>query len=232
MTTRCGIYRIVNTVTGVFYIGSSKNIPCRWRTHLKQLRHNTHGNQKLQNSWNKHGEQAFSFEVIEPCPEQGMRERETYWIQATWMFNYNLSEKGTGNVRRGWHHTPETIAKMKSKKHRPYTEKEKLAQSLRLRGIPKTYEHRQNISKAKKGKDSLSPEAHKRQAISLSQTIKGENNPNFGHRWGEKQRNKMSHTLATKTYNFTCDHCSRIFTGVTRSSYGGHRRKCLLYSST
>jgi group I intron endonuclease len=227
----------MNTAKGIPYIGSSKDISRRWDQHRRRLKKGNHCNPKLQAAWNKYGESVFACEPIEFIPEHELQERETYWIQVTWPFNYNISRRGDRievPVRRGWKHKLETRTKISlahlGKKHRPYTEEEKLAQSLRLRGRAVTWG--QKISDSKKGKDFLSPEAHKRQAESLSKVIKGKNNPNFGHRWTEEQRQKMSKTLETLKYNFVCDRCNRVFTAVTRSSYGGHRRKCLLYTST
>ena len=51
----CGVYKIVNTVNGKIYIGSSKNIDRRWNEHIRVLELNAHNNQHLQNAWNKYG---------------------------------------------------------------------------------------------------------------------------------------------------------------------------------
>lgn len=59
---KSGIYKIINTITGDYYIGSSVNLYHRICQHYQKLRKNIHGNFKLQNSYNKHGE--FSFKVF------------------------------------------------------------------------------------------------------------------------------------------------------------------------
>lgn len=79
---RCGIYRIINTVTGLSYIGSAKNFERRYRSHLSDLRLNRHHSSKLQNSWNKYGEANFEFVVIECCAECDLLVREQHWIDA------------------------------------------------------------------------------------------------------------------------------------------------------
>lgn len=61
---KLAVYRIVNTVSGSYYIGSSTNLYERWRTHRTKLRAGTHPNPQLQASWRKHGESAFSFVII------------------------------------------------------------------------------------------------------------------------------------------------------------------------
>jgi len=61
---KIAVYRIVNTVSGTYYVGSSTNLYERWRTHRKKLRAGTHPNPKLQASWRKHGEAAFTFIIL------------------------------------------------------------------------------------------------------------------------------------------------------------------------
>ena len=75
------IYKIENIVTNDFYIGSAVDYTYRKWVHLKRLRENRHHNAILQNSWNKHGESAFSFSIIEEVlNKEQLIEREQYWI--------------------------------------------------------------------------------------------------------------------------------------------------------
>jgi group I intron endonuclease len=60
-----GVYRIVNLVTGGSYVGSSRNLRRRFARHLTDLRRGRHHADYLQRSWNKHGEAAFRFEILE-----------------------------------------------------------------------------------------------------------------------------------------------------------------------
>lgn len=77
---RSGIYCIVNTDNQKKYVGSSKNIYQRLQKHRTYLRKNMHENKKLQNSWNKHGEDSFQYYVLEFCPEEQLIEREQFHI--------------------------------------------------------------------------------------------------------------------------------------------------------
>lgn len=61
---KIAVYRILNTESGTYYLGSSTNLYERWRTHRKKLRARTHPNPKLQASWTKHGEDKFAFIII------------------------------------------------------------------------------------------------------------------------------------------------------------------------
>jgi group I intron endonuclease len=60
-----GIYLIRNTVDGRVYVGSTVNIPRRWRLHRLYLNKGSHHCPPLQGAWIKHGESAFVFDIIE-----------------------------------------------------------------------------------------------------------------------------------------------------------------------
>jgi len=60
-----GIYRITNKLNNKRYIGSAIDLAARWRTHRFRLSNNNHHSIKLQRSWSKHGEDTFTFEVLE-----------------------------------------------------------------------------------------------------------------------------------------------------------------------
>jgi group I intron endonuclease len=71
-TNSAGIYKIVNIVDDIVYIGETaqrKGIAQRFRNWKNRLRNNISTNQKLQADWNKLGETAFTFEVIYSGPE-------------------------------------------------------------------------------------------------------------------------------------------------------------------
>lgn len=58
-----GIYKIINRVNGKYYVGSSKNILSRWKSHRYELSHNCHKNVRLQNDYNR-GD-TFEYMIIE-----------------------------------------------------------------------------------------------------------------------------------------------------------------------
>jgi group I intron endonuclease len=63
------IYQITNMLTGDFYVGSAQSFARREWQHRYSLRKNTHKNPHMQASWNKYGEEAFVFEVLEEVGE-------------------------------------------------------------------------------------------------------------------------------------------------------------------
>ncbi len=80
------VYQIIHLETGRSYIGSSSPYLIyekpRWRAHLSELRKGTHHAKPLQEAWNKYGETAFAWhvlEIIEPCPKGYERTRELWW---------------------------------------------------------------------------------------------------------------------------------------------------------
>jgi hypothetical protein len=94
-SSQTGIYAIKNIVDDRVYIGStSDSFKRRWYNHKYTLGKNTHGNRHLQNSWNKHGEDAFEFSVIEGVDDgKLLSEREQYWIDY-----YTATDGGCYNI--------------------------------------------------------------------------------------------------------------------------------------
>jgi len=86
------IYKITNLITKDFYIGSAINFNNRKWGHISSLRKNKHKNQFIQNSWNKYGEDAFIFEVVEIVDKkENLITREQYWID-TLSPTFNLAK--------------------------------------------------------------------------------------------------------------------------------------------
>lgn len=74
------IYTIENTVNGRLYVGRTNNPDMRKRGHFSELRRGVHGNPKLQNAFNKYGEAAFKFNVVESCESEAIRDKEQEWF--------------------------------------------------------------------------------------------------------------------------------------------------------
>lgn len=76
-----GIYVIENAISKSFYIGSAVNIKNRWCRHKSDLRSGYHKNPHLQNAWNKYGEIAFIFKIIEENIDKScLIDKEQYYI--------------------------------------------------------------------------------------------------------------------------------------------------------
>lgn len=72
------VYKLTNTVTGKFYIGSTLNFKARMKYHRYSYSHNA--NVELGSDIAKYGWSAFSAEILEECTPENVRARERYYI--------------------------------------------------------------------------------------------------------------------------------------------------------
>jgi len=110
---RGGIYVIAHIASGKAYVGSAVNFKRRFNSHRSSLALNKHHSGKLQNAWNKYGESAFSFSIIEVVPEaRDLVAREQAWIDEmdSVARGYNISP--TAGSPLGVKHSAETCAKV------------------------------------------------------------------------------------------------------------------------
>ncbi|MEI5909657.1 GIY-YIG nuclease family protein [Bacillus spongiae] len=69
--TEMGVYQIKNQQNGKIFMGSSMDLRGIFNRHKFELKFNNHKNRALQNDWNKHGHEMFSFDVLEKIkPEE------------------------------------------------------------------------------------------------------------------------------------------------------------------
>lgn len=59
-----GVYYILNVHNHRIYIGQSEDVEQRFKSHLSALRRQGHNNKALQTDWDRHGELAFTFDVL------------------------------------------------------------------------------------------------------------------------------------------------------------------------
>jgi group I intron endonuclease len=75
------VYVIRHLESGKVYVGSARNPRMRCTEHVRALHKGVHHSRHLQNAWNKYGESAFVFEVIEPVLfVEDLLSREQYWM--------------------------------------------------------------------------------------------------------------------------------------------------------
>ena len=94
-----GIYKITNTITGDFYIGSSKNIKQRWAVHKCQSRWNRYSNSQLYLDMNKYGLDNFEFQVLVEVEEGKLKDAEQKFIE-TLKPTYNDRNANGYNIER------------------------------------------------------------------------------------------------------------------------------------
>lgn len=108
-----GIYQIRNRRNGKRYLGSALNLSKRWSNHVTRLRKRHHNNPHLQAAWDKYGEEAFVFEVLEQDLEATVLiVREQHHLDhADWKKLYNIDR--VAGSRLGHTHTEATKAKLR-----------------------------------------------------------------------------------------------------------------------
>jgi group I intron endonuclease len=118
-----GVYFIINSKSGKFYIGSSKNCRKRKNNHLAYLRNNKHACKYLQYAFNKEGENLFKFFCIEKTDR--LEEREQFFLDLFRDSNllYNSLKSayrvtGEQHPMFGKTHTIEARAKIKQARER------------------------------------------------------------------------------------------------------------------
>jgi group I intron endonuclease len=166
---RAGVYSIKNKKNGKVYVGSAIDISRRFGEHLKMFHKGNHENDHLQKSWNKYGEEAFTFDIeffckpndLVSCEQQFI---DTYSQNIGWDNMYNINpvagsslgrkhtedsllkmsqqQSGEGNGFYGKKHSPESIEKMRE------SHKGKEAWN---KGIPWTDDIKEKISNSKIG---------------------------------------------------------------------------------
>lgn len=171
------IYKILNKVTGDFYVGSTwKELRRRQSEHVSKLRKGNHHSPYLQNSWNKHGEDNFQFQVVEELifPMEYTREyineyllnQEVYWIG-----NLNPAYNVCKEIRRG------RIGRKKSQQ-----EIDKIQE--KRKGFKHSLETREKIRLIRLG--SRNSEESKRK---VSEKLKGKSTRGSG--WKETEEQKI-----------------------------------------
>jgi len=114
-----GVYQIKNVVNGKVYIGSTKCFQVRTWQHCSSLRTQSHHCKKLQNSWNKYGDGAFLFEVLEVVEGDRLArttKEQKYINQYLDKWEMCLNDKPKAVQKQGpWSLTPErTREKLKT----------------------------------------------------------------------------------------------------------------------
>ena len=90
----CAVYKITNTITGDFYIGSSKDVKHRWMQHKCPSKWNDNSNSPMYIDMRKYGKDKFVFEVLEEVEPDKLKETEQYFIETLKPTYNNINAKG------------------------------------------------------------------------------------------------------------------------------------------
>src|ERR1017187_2524807 len=143
------IYKIQNIINGKCYVGQTiRKFDARIYRHKYDLFDNKHFNIKLQNAWNKYGEDKFIFEQIDTASTiSELNSKEIEWAITLDSYNngYNIRECG-GSKGKQSKETKEKLSK--SRKGRSLSEEHKQKISKSSKGRVFSKEHKQKLSLA------------------------------------------------------------------------------------
>lgn len=129
---KSGVYQIILNDDGRSYIGSAINIQSRWQNH-RILSRSTGTKQVIAKALAKYGIENFEWKVLEYCPTNILIAREQYWLDTIRPF---IDENNGWNVRKVADSNLGIARSTESRKK----------QSAATIGVPKTDEHKRNMS--------------------------------------------------------------------------------------
>lgn len=88
------VYKIVNTVTGEFYVGSSVDVKHRWANHKCPSKWKDNPNSLLYKAMQEYGLGCFSFEILEEVETQYLKQVEQSFIDTLNPTYNNINAKG------------------------------------------------------------------------------------------------------------------------------------------
>lgn len=93
------VYKITNTITGDFYIGSSKNVKHRWVDHKCPSKWKQNPNSQLYKDMQKYGVDKFELEILAEVEPEKLKETEQKFIE-TLKPSYNNYNANGLNVEK------------------------------------------------------------------------------------------------------------------------------------
>ena len=94
-----GIYKITNTITGDFYIGSSKDVKRRWVSHKLPSIWKECPNSPMYQDMRKYGVDKFVFEILAEVEPEKLKETEQKFIE-TLKPTYNRNNAKGLNIEK------------------------------------------------------------------------------------------------------------------------------------
>ena len=99
-----GIYKITNTITNDFYIGSSKNVKRRWESHKWPSTWKKYPDKQLYQDMQKYGVDKFELQIIAEVEADKLKEREQQFIELLKPAYNNYNASGLNIERRKEYH--------------------------------------------------------------------------------------------------------------------------------
>ena len=116
-----GIYKITNTITGDFYIGSSKDVKKRWASHKCKSTWNKCPSNPMYQDMQKYGVDKFAFEILAEVEEGSLKEMEQQFIEMLNPTYNNYNAKGRDIERQKEYEKSDKVKKY----HKEYQKSDK-----------------------------------------------------------------------------------------------------------
>lgn len=147
-----GIYRIYHKDSGKSYIGQSNKIENRVKCHFRALRNGDHYNQLFQNAYNKYGESAFAWQIVEICEVCELTYNEQLWVDNL-KYSYGIyNTLEIAGSTRGFTHSQKAKDKIsKAHKNKPKSEEHKQKLRESALGRKHTLEAKMRMSASQMG---------------------------------------------------------------------------------
>ena len=88
------VYKITNTITGDFYIGSSKNVKSRWVSHKCPSTWKNKPNSTMYHDMQKYGIDKFELQILAEVETEQLKEMEQQFIETLKPTYNNNNAKG------------------------------------------------------------------------------------------------------------------------------------------
>ena len=94
-----GVYKITNTITGDFYVGSSNDVKKRWRSHKWPSVWKKYPNKQLYQDMQKYGVDKFELQILAEVEPEKLKETEQKFIEILNPAYNQMNAKGL-NIER------------------------------------------------------------------------------------------------------------------------------------
>ena len=98
------VYKITNTITGDFYIGSSKNVKKRWTDHKCPSKWNDNPNNPMYLDMQEYGVDNFDFQILAEVEAEELKVTEQKFIELLKPTYNNYNANGLDIERRKEYH--------------------------------------------------------------------------------------------------------------------------------
>ena len=134
-----GVYKITNTVTGDFHIGSSKDVKQRWAVHKCQSVWSKCPNNPMYLDMQKYSLDKFEFQILAEIEEDKLKEMEQQFIETLKPTYNNRNANGLDVERKKEYNKEYQKEYQKSDKYKEY--KKEYQKSDKFKEYQKEYQH-------------------------------------------------------------------------------------------